>query len=59
MRGYLSQNHQLDTWGLPNLGPPGERDSYRIDEMPLPVSGKLDLKRLKELALALACGNGR
>jgi acyl-[acyl-carrier-protein]-phospholipid O-acyltransferase/long-chain-fatty-acid--[acyl-carrier-protein] ligase len=49
---------QLGTLGLPNLGLPGERDFYQINEMPLLGSGKLDLKRLKELALALACANG-
>jgi acyl-[acyl-carrier-protein]-phospholipid O-acyltransferase/long-chain-fatty-acid--[acyl-carrier-protein] ligase len=50
---------RLGERGLPNLGLPGERDFYRIEEMPLLGSGKLDLKRLKELALALASANGR
>jgi acyl-[acyl-carrier-protein]-phospholipid O-acyltransferase/long-chain-fatty-acid--[acyl-carrier-protein] ligase len=41
---------QLGARGLPNLGLPGERDFYQIEEMPLLGSGKLDLKRLRELA---------
>jgi acyl-[acyl-carrier-protein]-phospholipid O-acyltransferase/long-chain-fatty-acid--[acyl-carrier-protein] ligase len=49
---------RLGERGLPNLGLPGERDFYQIEEMPLLGSGKLDLKRLKELALALASANG-
>jgi acyl-[acyl-carrier-protein]-phospholipid O-acyltransferase/long-chain-fatty-acid--[acyl-carrier-protein] ligase len=52
-------SEQLCTRGLPNLGLPGERDFYQIEEMPLLGSGKLDLKRLKELALELAYTNGR
>jgi acyl-[acyl-carrier-protein]-phospholipid O-acyltransferase/long-chain-fatty-acid--[acyl-carrier-protein] ligase len=42
---------QLSTRGLPNLGLPGERDFFLIPEMPVLGSGKLDLKRIKELAL--------
>jgi acyl-[acyl-carrier-protein]-phospholipid O-acyltransferase/long-chain-fatty-acid--[acyl-carrier-protein] ligase len=42
---------QLSTRGLPNLGLPGERDFFLIPEMPVLGSGKLDLKRIKEVAL--------
>jgi len=41
----------LPEQGLPSLGLPGERDFYEITEMPLLGTGKLDLKRVKELAL--------
>jgi acyl-[acyl-carrier-protein]-phospholipid O-acyltransferase/long-chain-fatty-acid--[acyl-carrier-protein] ligase len=42
---------QLGGRGLPNLWVPGERDFYEIPELPILGSGKLDLKRLKELAV--------
>jgi acyl-[acyl-carrier-protein]-phospholipid O-acyltransferase/long-chain-fatty-acid--[acyl-carrier-protein] ligase len=42
--------------GLPNLWLPGERDFYPIEEMPVLGSGKLDLKRLRDLALERAGG---
>jgi acyl-[acyl-carrier-protein]-phospholipid O-acyltransferase/long-chain-fatty-acid--[acyl-carrier-protein] ligase len=45
---------QLNTKGLPNLWVPGERDFFEIGEMPLLGSGKVDLKRAKELALERA-----
>jgi acyl-[acyl-carrier-protein]-phospholipid O-acyltransferase/long-chain-fatty-acid--[acyl-carrier-protein] ligase len=41
--------------GVPNLWIPADRDFYRINEMPVLGSGKLDLRKVKELALALAC----
>ncbi len=37
--------------GLPNLWIPDDRDFYAVPEMPVLGSGKLDLRRLKELAL--------
>ena len=37
--------------GLPNLWIPGEREFVRVEEMPLLGSGKLDLRRVKEMAL--------
>jgi acyl-[acyl-carrier-protein]-phospholipid O-acyltransferase/long-chain-fatty-acid--[acyl-carrier-protein] ligase len=40
--------------GLPNLWVPGPRDFFAVPEMPLLGSGKLDLKRLKDVALELA-----
>jgi acyl-[acyl-carrier-protein]-phospholipid O-acyltransferase/long-chain-fatty-acid--[acyl-carrier-protein] ligase len=44
----------LPNRGLPNLGLPGERDFFEIAEMPVLGTGKLDLKRVKELALERA-----
>jgi acyl-[acyl-carrier-protein]-phospholipid O-acyltransferase/long-chain-fatty-acid--[acyl-carrier-protein] ligase len=52
--------HELDArglWqrlsgkGLPNLWVPRERDFYQVAELPVLGSGKVDLKRVKELAL--------
>ena len=37
--------------GLPNLWVPGERDFFPIPGVPELGAGKLDLKRIKELAL--------
>jgi acyl-[acyl-carrier-protein]-phospholipid O-acyltransferase/long-chain-fatty-acid--[acyl-carrier-protein] ligase len=45
---------KLQSRGLPNLWIPSERDFYPIEEMPILGSGKLDLKRVKEIALARA-----
>ncbi len=42
--------------GLPNLWVPGERDFFRVGELPILGSGKLDLKRVKEMAETLAQG---
>src|SRR5262249_59567981 len=42
---------QLDGKGLPNLWVPGERDFFQVPDLPILGSGKLDLKRLKEIAL--------
>ena len=36
--------------GLPNLWVPGERDFFKVPELPVLGSGKLDLKRVKEMA---------
>jgi acyl-[acyl-carrier-protein]-phospholipid O-acyltransferase/long-chain-fatty-acid--[acyl-carrier-protein] ligase len=47
---------QLLGTGLPNLWIPRERDFYQIAELPLLGSGKVDLKRVKELALERAQG---
>jgi acyl-[acyl-carrier-protein]-phospholipid O-acyltransferase / long-chain-fatty-acid--[acyl-carrier-protein] ligase len=43
---------QLNGKGLPNLWVPGVRDFFQVPELPLLGSGKVDLKRLKEIALA-------
>jgi acyl-[acyl-carrier-protein]-phospholipid O-acyltransferase/long-chain-fatty-acid--[acyl-carrier-protein] ligase len=40
--------------GLPNLWVPGDRDYYEVKELPLLGTGKLDLKRVKELALEVS-----
>ncbi|MBY0512870.1 MAG: AMP-binding protein [Gemmataceae bacterium] len=40
--------------GLPNLWVPDERDCYRVEALPVLGSGKLDLKRVGELATELA-----
>jgi acyl-[acyl-carrier-protein]-phospholipid O-acyltransferase/long-chain-fatty-acid--[acyl-carrier-protein] ligase len=42
---------RLSGKGLPNLWVPRERDFYQVAELPLLGSGKVDLKRVKELAL--------
>jgi acyl-[acyl-carrier-protein]-phospholipid O-acyltransferase/long-chain-fatty-acid--[acyl-carrier-protein] ligase len=41
---------QLNEQGLPNLWLPSERDFKQIAEMPVLGSGKVDLKRVKEMA---------
>jgi acyl-[acyl-carrier-protein]-phospholipid O-acyltransferase/long-chain-fatty-acid--[acyl-carrier-protein] ligase len=48
----LSQ--KLSERGLPNLWIPGERDYYEVKELPLLGTGKLDLRKVKELAAAVA-----
>jgi acyl-[acyl-carrier-protein]-phospholipid O-acyltransferase/long-chain-fatty-acid--[acyl-carrier-protein] ligase len=48
---------QLGERGLPNLWIPAERDCFVVPEIPILGSGKLDLQRLKELAVA--CSDGR
>jgi acyl-[acyl-carrier-protein]-phospholipid O-acyltransferase/long-chain-fatty-acid--[acyl-carrier-protein] ligase len=40
--------------GIPNLWIPDERDCYGVKELPILGSGKLDLKRLKEMAIECA-----
>lgn len=42
---------ELSGKGLPNLWIPGERDFVPVDQMPILGSGKLDLQKLKLLAL--------
>ncbi len=44
---------QLGGRGLPNLWIPAERDFFCVTELPLLGSGKVNLKQVKELALAL------
>jgi acyl-[acyl-carrier-protein]-phospholipid O-acyltransferase/long-chain-fatty-acid--[acyl-carrier-protein] ligase len=58
---YISlQNHEprelsrgLMERGLPNLWVPGERDFFAVPELPTLGSGKLDLKWVKDMALAV------
>jgi acyl-[acyl-carrier-protein]-phospholipid O-acyltransferase/long-chain-fatty-acid--[acyl-carrier-protein] ligase len=45
---------KLSSRGLPNLWVPRERDFYLLPELPVLGSGKVDLKRLKEMAHAKA-----
>jgi acyl-[acyl-carrier-protein]-phospholipid O-acyltransferase/long-chain-fatty-acid--[acyl-carrier-protein] ligase len=45
--------------GLPNLWLPCERDFFAVPELPVLGSGKLNLQRLKEMALELASGPRR
>jgi acyl-[acyl-carrier-protein]-phospholipid O-acyltransferase / long-chain-fatty-acid--[acyl-carrier-protein] ligase len=47
---------QLNGKGLPNLWVPRERDFYQVDEIPILGSGKVDLKRVKEIALLRSKG---
>ena len=47
---------KLNEKGLPNLWVPGERDFFQIPELPILGTGKVDLKRVKELALERARG---
>lgn len=42
---------ELGGRGLPNLWLPGERDFFSVPELPILGSGKIDLKRLTEIAL--------
>jgi acyl-[acyl-carrier-protein]-phospholipid O-acyltransferase / long-chain-fatty-acid--[acyl-carrier-protein] ligase len=51
-------SHQLACRGLPNLGLPGERDFFLVPEMPVLGSGKLDLRRVHDLAVECVRGNG-
>jgi acyl-[acyl-carrier-protein]-phospholipid O-acyltransferase/long-chain-fatty-acid--[acyl-carrier-protein] ligase len=50
---------RLSERGLPNLWIPDERDFFRIPELPILGSGKLDLKRLKDLAAEKIAGRER
>jgi acyl-[acyl-carrier-protein]-phospholipid O-acyltransferase/long-chain-fatty-acid--[acyl-carrier-protein] ligase len=45
---------RLSGRGLPNLYVPKERDFFEIPEVPILGTGKLDLKRIKEMALERA-----
>lgn len=42
---------QLGKRGLPNLWIPAERDFYLVTELPILGSGKIDMQRLREMAL--------
>jgi acyl-[acyl-carrier-protein]-phospholipid O-acyltransferase/long-chain-fatty-acid--[acyl-carrier-protein] ligase len=45
---------QLGGRGLPNLWLPSERDFFAVSELPILPTGKMDLKRVKAMALELA-----
>lgn len=47
---------KLGTRGLPNLWIPAERDFFEVGELPILGTGKMDLKRIKEIALAKVKG---
>jgi acyl-[acyl-carrier-protein]-phospholipid O-acyltransferase/long-chain-fatty-acid--[acyl-carrier-protein] ligase len=49
---------KLSKRGLPNLWIPDERDYYQVPELPILGSGKVNLQKLKSLALELTA-NGR
>jgi acyl-[acyl-carrier-protein]-phospholipid O-acyltransferase/long-chain-fatty-acid--[acyl-carrier-protein] ligase len=49
---------QLSNRGLPNLWVPAERDFVQIAEMPVLGSGKVDLKRVKQIAQEKVQSNG-
>jgi len=42
---------ELNSRGLPNLWLPRERDFFKIDELPILGTGKIDLRRCKDIAL--------
>lgn len=50
-RDVRALSQQLGDRGLPNLWLPAERDFFQVDELPVLGSGKLNLHRLKEMAL--------
>jgi acyl-[acyl-carrier-protein]-phospholipid O-acyltransferase/long-chain-fatty-acid--[acyl-carrier-protein] ligase len=47
-------NAGLATRGLPNLWLPSDRDFYPVADLPVLGSGKLDLRRVQEMALEVA-----
>ena len=47
---------QLNERGLPNIYVPGQRDFYQVAELPMLGTGKLDLKKCKQMAQQ-AAGN--
>lgn len=47
---------KLNERGLPNIYVPSQRDFYQVGELPILGSGKLDLKKCKQMAVELAGG---
>ena len=45
---------QLGERGIPNLWVPGERDYFEVKELPVLGTGKLDLRKVKEMAEEVA-----
>ena len=45
---------KLTDRGLPNLWIPGERDYFEVKELPVLGTGKLDLRKVKDLAVQVA-----
>jgi acyl-[acyl-carrier-protein]-phospholipid O-acyltransferase / long-chain-fatty-acid--[acyl-carrier-protein] ligase len=52
-------HQRLTTGGLPKVWIPSNRDFIHIPEIPLTATGKVDLRRLKEIALEHAAGADR
>jgi acyl-[acyl-carrier-protein]-phospholipid O-acyltransferase/long-chain-fatty-acid--[acyl-carrier-protein] ligase len=49
--GHAAVLKELPGRGLPNLWIPDVRDCFKVDEIPILGSGKLDLKQIKEMAI--------
>ena len=49
---------ELSERGLPNIYIPGHSDFFQVAELPILGSGKLDLKKCKQMALDLAKDKG-
>ena len=45
---------KLGERGIPNLWVPGERDYFEVKELPVLGTGKLDLRKVKDLAKEVA-----
>ena len=45
---------KLGERGIPNLWVPGERDYFAVKELPVLGTGKLDLRKVKDLAKEVA-----
>ena len=58
----LPETNPKDVWkklnerGLPNIYVPSQRDFYQVAELPILGSGKLDLKKCKQMAQEVAAG---
>ena len=53
---YESLVSRLDDTGLPNLWVPKQKAFYKVDEIPILGTGKLDIKGVKTLANNLDVG---
>jgi acyl-[acyl-carrier-protein]-phospholipid O-acyltransferase/long-chain-fatty-acid--[acyl-carrier-protein] ligase len=51
-------NKALGERGLPNIYIPGQKDWFQVEHLPILGSGKLDLKKCKQMAQDLAKGSG-
>jgi acyl-[acyl-carrier-protein]-phospholipid O-acyltransferase/long-chain-fatty-acid--[acyl-carrier-protein] ligase len=49
---------QLSGRGLPNIYVPSQRDFFQVTELPILGTGKLDLKKCKQMAQQMAGNNG-
>ena len=48
----------LNERGLPNIYVPGQRDFYQVAELPILGTGKLDIKKCKQMAQEVAGAGG-